>query len=168
MSAIRPGEHLVLGEDIVIVNGAGGVVCHVLIDIVAQHHVQRRFHGLNPQLTQYLLQGVGIQPVVGVHDLIIEPGGMPKPLIHALAMTAVGLMDGANDVRVLPGISVTDGRGVVLGGAVVHQYDLNVLAAGQQRVHAFFHIGGAVIAGHRKSNQFQVIAPFRTALCAWI
>ena len=29
-------------------------------------------------------------------------------------------------------------------------------------------IGGAVIAGYRKSNQFQVIAPFRTALCAWI
>ena len=93
---------------------------------------------------------------------------MPKSLVDTLAMAAVGLVNGPDDIGVLLGISVTDGWSVVFGRAVVYQNDFNVLSAAQQRVHAFFHIGGAVIAGHRKSNQFQVIAPFRTALCAWI
>ena len=53
-AAVLPGEHLILGEYVVIVDGVGGIVRHVLIDIVAQHHIERRFHGLNPQLTQYL------------------------------------------------------------------------------------------------------------------
>ena len=50
--------------------------------------------------------------------------------------------------------TVADGGGVVLGGAVVHQDDLNVVAPLEQGVHTVLHVGRRVVAGDGEGNQF--------------
>ena len=131
-----------------------GVVLHMLIDVVADHHIQRIFSlGQFPQLGQHPLQGLFVQPVIGVHHLVVHPLGVAQPLVDPFAVAAVGLVDGADDVGVALGVLVRDGCGVV-HRAVVHQDDLHLVAAGQQGVCAVAHIGRGIIAGHRKSNQF--------------
>ena len=44
------------------------------------------------QAGQHLLEGVGVQPVVAVHDLVVEAGGVADALVDALAVAAVLLM----------------------------------------------------------------------------
>ena len=63
------------------------------------------------------------------------PPGVPDALVDPLAVAAVLLVDGPDDIGVLLGIAVADGGGVVLGGAVVHQNDLDVVAPLEQGLH---------------------------------
>ena len=126
----------------------------MLVDVVADHHVQRFLSlGQFLQLGQHPLQGIFVQPVVGVHHLVVHPLGVAQPLVDPFAVAAVGLMDGADDVGVALGIFICDGARFV-HGAVIHQDDLHLIAAGQQSVRTVAHIGCGIIAGHRKSNQF--------------
>ena len=126
----------------------------MLIDIVAHHHVHQLVvpHEL-AQLVQRLVQGGHVHPVIGVHHLVVDTPGVPDALVDPLAVAAIGLMDGPDDVGVLLLIPVADGRGVILGGAVVHQTDLNVVPAGEQGAHAVIHVGRGVVAGHRECDE---------------
>ena len=151
---VRPGKDPVFREHIGIAHDLLGVVLHMLIYIVAHHEVHRiGLPGKFPQFIQHLFQRIGIQPVVRVHHFVIEPGGVAQALIHALAVAAVGLVDGSDNAGILLGIPVADGRGVVLGGAVVHQDDLNVIPSGQKGLHTVIHIGRGIVAGYRKGNE---------------
>ena len=126
----------------------------MLIDIVAHHHVhQPVVPDELAQLVQGLVQGGHIHPVVRVHYLIVNAPGVADALVHALAVAAVLLVDGPDDVGVLLLIPVADGRGLVFGGAVVHQNDLNVVAPLQQGVHAVLHVGRRVVTGDGKGDQ---------------
>ena len=126
----------------------------MLIDIVAHHHVhQPVVPDELAQLVQGLVQGGHIHPVVRVHYLIVNAPGVADALVHALAVAAVLLVDGTDDVGVLLLIPVADGRGLVFGGAVVHQNDLNVVAPLEQGVHAVLHIGRRVVTGDGKGDQ---------------
>ena len=123
----------------------------MLIDVVADHHIHGLLRqGLNPKLPQDLSQGLLLQPVVGIHHLVVESRGVAQPLVDPLSVAAVGLMNGPDHRGIFRGVSVADGGGIVLGGAVVNEDDLHLLSPGQERVDAFFHIGRAVVAGHRK------------------
>ena len=149
-----PAEHLIAGEYVAVVHHPLGVGLSVLVDIVADHHVhQLVVPDELAQLIQRLVQGGHIHPVVGVHHLIVDTPGVADALVDALTVAAVGLMDGPDNVGVLLLVAVADGRGVVLGGAVVHQDDLDVVAALEQGLHAVLHIGSGVITGDGKGNQ---------------
>ena len=148
-----PGENAADGEHIFVVHRLAGVVLHVLVDVVGHHHVHRGGHmGELAQLGHDGVQSVLVQPVVRVHHLIIYAPGVADALVDALAVAAVFLVDGPDDVGVLGGPRIALGRSVVFGGAVVHQNDLDVLACGQQRLHAVVHVGGGVVAGDGKCN----------------
>ena len=139
---VLPVEHPAHGEHIAVAHHPLGVVLHVLIDVVGDHQVhQLAVPDKLPQLVQHLMQGVHIQPVIGVHHLIVDALGIADALVHPLAVAAVGLVDGPDDIGVFFCVPVTDGRGVVLGGAVIHQNDFDVVPALEQGLHAVVHIG---------------------------
>ena len=154
LAALLPHKGAAFRQDALVGDDVAGVVDNMLVDIVAQKQVHRLLHGGKlPQAVHDLGQGLAVQPVVGIHDLEIEAAGVAHALVDALAMAAVLLMDDADDVRVLGGVLVGNAAGVV-GGAVVHQDDLGFLAGGQQRLDAAVHVGGGIVAGHGKGDQF--------------
>ncbi len=115
------------------------------------------------QLGKHLFEGIDVQPVVTVHDFVVQTGGVADALIHTLAVAAVFLMDGLDDGGVLGGIFITDGRGVVLYGTVVHQNDLGLLSGRKQGLDAMTHICRRVVARNGKGDEFllhKMIAPF--------
>ena len=103
----------------------------MLVDVVAQHQVGRRAPvQQQTQPVQHLGQSVGVQPVVAVHNFIIDAGRMADALVDPFPVAAVLLVDGTDHTGVFGGVLVADGRGVVLGGAVVDQDDLGIRAGG--------------------------------------
>ena len=56
-------------------------------------------------------------------------------------MSAIFLMDGPTDARIIFLVFIGNLRGPILGGTVVHDQDLHLIAAGQQGVDAVSHIG---------------------------
>ena len=118
------------------------------------------------QPVQHLFQGLGVQPVVAVHHLVINAGGIADALVDALAVAAVFLVDGPDDGGVFGGVFVADGGGFVLGGPVVHQDDLGILTGGEQGVDTVAHISRGVITGHGKSNEL-LIHSYGTSFWCW-
>ena len=152
---LLPAEHPVPGKYVPVVHHPLGVVLHMLIHVVADEHVHRLFVPDElAQLVQGLAEGGHVHPVVGVHHLVVDPPGVAEALVDSLPVAAVGLVDGPDDVRILLRVPVADGGGVVLGGAVVHQDDFNVVAPLEQGVHTVLHIGRRVVAGDGEGNQF--------------
>ena len=66
---------------------------------------------------------------------------MGQALVHTLAMAAIGLVNDPHHIGILFGIPVGNGRGVI-GGAIVHQDDLGLVAGLQEGFDAVVHIGG--------------------------
>ena len=164
---VHPVKQALLREHVGVAHGMAGAVLHMLVHIVADHQIRRgaAFHQRG-QALQHLFQGVGVQPVVAVHYLVVQAGGVADALIDALAVAAVLLMDGLDDSGVLCGVLVADGGGIILDRAVVHQNDLGLLACGQQRFDAVTHIGCGIVAGYGKGDKFLlhiINAPFYVA-----
>ena len=152
---MRPAEQSVLGEHVGVAHGMAGVVLHVLVDIVADHQVRRGAPGSQRvQLGQHGPEGCFVQPVVAVHYLVIQAGGVADALIHALAVAAVLLMDGLDDGGIFGGVLVADSGGVILGGTIVHQDDLGLLPGGEQGLDAVAHICRRVVARDGEGDQF--------------
>ena len=152
---MRPAEQSVLGEHVGVAHGVAGVVLHMLVDIVADHQVRRGAPGSQRvQLGQHGPEGCFVQPVVAVHYLVVQAGGVADALIHALAVAAVLLMDGLDDGGIFGGVLVADGGGVILGGTIVHQDDLGLLPGGEQGLDAVAHICRRVVARDGESDQF--------------
>ena len=61
-------------------------------------------------------------------------------------------MDRTDHIRVFGHKAIADLRSVVLRGTIVNEDDLDIVAQGQQRVHAFFHIVCRVEARHGKGD----------------
>ena len=120
----------------------------MLIDVVGNHQVhQLVVPDELAQLVQHLVEGVHVHPVVGVHHFVVDAPGVADALIHPLAVAAVLLVDGTDNFGVLFCVPVADGGGVVLGGAVIHQDDFNVVPALKERIHTVLHIRRRVVAG---------------------
>ena len=150
---VLPAEHPAHREYVAVGHDPLGVVLHVLIDVVGYHQIhQLAVPDKLAQLVQHLTQGVHVQPVVGIHYLIIDSPGIADALVDPLAVAAVGLVDGPDNVGVLFGVAVADGGGVVLGGAVVHQNNLDVLPPLEQGLDAVVHVGRRVVAGDGKGD----------------
>ena len=154
LADLLPGENAAFGQDALVVDDVAGVVGHMLIDIVGHHQIKRLLVvEVGAQLGQDLLQGIGVEPVVGVDDLEVDAGGIADALVDALAVAAVLLMYGFYDGGVLFGVGVGNFAGVVLG-AVIHKDDLGVLPRGEQGLDAVIHIGSRVVARHGKGDEF--------------
>ncbi len=152
---VVPGEDLLRGEHVPVAHDLARVVRRVLVDVVGDHHVHRRGHtGELPQLLHHRGERRLVQPVVGVHDLVVQPLRVPQPLIDARPVPAVFLVDGPDEVRVAGRPRVALGGGVVLGGAVVDEQDLRLRPGGQQRLDAVVHIVRRVVAGHGEGDEF--------------
>ena len=131
MAHILPAKDSVLGKHMGITDGVLSIILHMLIDVIADEQVHKLalVHPL-PDGMEHLLQVIGFYPVIRVHHLIIYAGGVTDALIDALAMASVRLMDHPNDVRMLCGIAVSNGRRFV-GRTVVYQNDLYLVSAGE-------------------------------------
>ena len=157
MADLGPGEGAVHRQHTGIPHRMAGVVHRMFVDIVAQQQVHRGLHGgKGPQFFHDFGQGVGVQPVVGVHHLEVDPPGVADALVHPFAVAAVLLMDDPDDVGVFFRPGVRNGAGLVLG-TVIHQDDLGVLPRGQQGLDTAVHIGRRVITRHGEGNQFHGI-----------
>ena len=104
------------------------------------------------QALQHLAQRGGVHPVVGIHHLEVEAGGVAQSGVDGAAVPGVFLVDGAHDAGMLLLVVAGDGKRVV-GGTVVDDEDLHLFAAGQQRIDAAAHIGGGVVAGNGEGNE---------------
>ena len=125
MADVVPREDLPGGEHVAVAHSLMGIVLHMLVDIVGDDHIHRGGQlGKLPQLFHNLGQSGGVQPVVGVHHLIVQTLGMPDALVDTLAVAAVLLMDGLDDGGIFGSVLIADGGGVIPGGTIVHQDDL--------------------------------------------
>ena len=83
---------------------------------------------------------------------------MAEALVDPFTVAGVGLVHHLDDVRVLLLIAVSNfGRSVA--GAIIHQYDLHQLAAGEQCFNAAVHVAFGIIAGYCKCNVFHIVLP---------
>ena len=155
-SHLVPAELVALGQHVAVAHDLLLPLVHLVVDVVGHHHVagHRRIQ-LAAQIHHERKHRRGIQPVVGVDHLEVEAARVREPRVHRAAVALVGLMDGADNVGVLVLPAVANGRRVVLGRPVVHEQDLDVLAAGEQRLHAMIHIGCRVVAGHGERDGLQ-------------
>ena len=138
-----PGEGAAVADDLLVGDA------HFVIDVVADEQVHRLLHpGEIPQDREDAREGVRIHPVVAVHHLEVEPHGIADAGHHRAAVAGVLLVDGPDGGGVGLRQFIGDGGGAVFG-AVVHDEDLDLLTAGQQRLHTVAHIVLGVVAGYR-------------------
>ena len=146
MADLVPAKDAALRQHAGVVDGVVRAVGSVLVDVVRdeQVHALARLY----RLTKAVEKGgerVAVEPVVGVDDLVVDAVGALEALEDRHAMAAVLLVDGLDDARValLPGVGL--GGSVILGGAVVHDHDLDVVGicrALQDRLDAVVHVVG--------------------------
>ena len=126
-----PPEHLLAREHMTVVDGRVRALVHLLVHVVRDEQVHARPALLEAaQDGEHGGQGAGIQPVVGIDDLVVGSAGLAQAGAHGDAVAAVVLMDGADDTRVASHPLLRLGGGAVRG-AVVHDDDLDV--AGTRR-----------------------------------
>ena len=134
----------------------GGPVIHYLFPLcplflvykVCNQHIQGDI--VMAELAQglkYLTVSILIHPVVTVHHLEKNTCGIPKAGIDRLTMAAVLLVDGAADSRVTFFVFVCNLTGVVFRRTVVHNEDLHLITAREQRFDTMPHVSRRVIAG---------------------
>ena len=156
---IVPGADLAGTEGRTELDSVAGILIEMVIDVVADHQIHL-FAAVVPvfQIIQQTAQGPGIQPVIRIHHLEVFAGGIAQSLVHAFAVTRVGLMHHLDDVRILFVIAVCD-LGSAVTGTIVHQYDLHPVSTGEQCFNAAVHIAFGVIAGYRKCNVLHIVLP---------
>ncbi len=154
---VVPAKGPAHGEHRAVVDHVAAAVLHVLVHVVADDEVHA-LAGLVQlaDLAQKGGAGLGVQPVVGVHDLEVGPLGVSQALEDGHAMAAVLLVHGLHDagVALLPGLCL--GQRVVLRGPVVHDDDLDVLGVARTLENgpdAMVHVLGGVVARHAKADR---------------
>ena len=158
LANLIPAKDPVLRQNTFVANRVVGVVENVLIDIVAHEQINRLIHlGELPQRSHYFLQRITVQPVIGVHDLEIHTGRIAHALIDSLTVAAVFLMDDPHDGGIFFGVGIGNLAGFI-GGAVIHQNDFRFFPGREKRFNAVAHIGGGVVAGYGKCNQFHILS----------
>ena len=137
---IIPAKHLLSGESRLIAHDFFLQCALFFIYIVADHHVHNLFGVYELlQCAEHLLVSFQIHPVVTVYHLEIQAGGIAKAGIDRLAVTAVFLVYGLDNCRILCCIAVCNGRCSILR-SVIYDNDFHILAARKQRTDTVLHI----------------------------
>ena len=146
-----------LRQGVVVAHGVLVNRADLVIDIVAHQQVDLFVRcGEAPQTFQHLGIRLRVHPVVGVHNLEIQARGVCKTRHHRVAVAAVFLVDGPHDAGIPAFVVVGDFRGIVLG-AVVHDQDLHLVAAGQQGFHRVAQVVLGIIAGDGDGQQLHIL-----------
>ena len=143
-----PGNQLVRRNRIFIMHDL--MLRRTLLHIseVAQQHIRSFFvPGELLQLIQNLQECIPVQPVITVNHLIIKAARKIHPDIHAGSMSPVWLVNGPADSGILLLITVGNLSRPVLG-SIVHNQDLHLVTADQQRIQAPFHVILRIVAGY--------------------
>ena len=143
-----PADHLLFGQGIAVAHHLFVAGAHLVVHKVAHHqvHLLLLLHEA-AQSAQDLGKGLFIHPVVAVHDLEVTAPGVFQAGHHRRAVAAVLLMHRTHDAGIQSLVFIRNGSGIVLG-AVVHNQDLHLVAAGEQGIHTMAHVVLRVEAGH--------------------
>ena len=143
-----PADHLFLRQGVGVAHHLFMAGAHLIVYKVAHHqiHFLATVHKIT-QGAQNLGVGFLVHPVVAVHNLEVTALSVLQSGHYRRAVTAVLLMYRTHNAGVQPFVFIRDGGGIVLG-AVVHDQDLHLIAAGEQSIHAMAHIVLRVEAGH--------------------
>ena len=152
---VAPGEDPLPGQHIGVVDGAVADAVGVDIVVIGDEQIHAALAVAELQLVKER-DKIAADLVIGVHDLEILAGGGLQTGVDAGAVTAVLLMDNADDARILCSIAVADLAGGVLR-AVVDDNDLHPLAAAEQGLDALFHVVLGIVAGHGNSQKLHSI-----------
>ena len=110
------------------------------------------------------LERLCVKPVVRVDVLEVRTLSRAHGSHHGLAVTAVLLVHRANDVGIALGPLIGLLGRFVLGGAVIHNHDLDVLGVAgplEDGSDAFVHVGRRVVARDAKGDGLlHVCLPF--------
>ncbi len=148
--AVRPAEFPVGGEHVGVADGGVRALEHLLVHVVRDNQVGGILvdaAGFYPGLLlakvgHQRFHGLAVHPIVGIDHLVVQPLRSGQAGVHCRAVPAVGLVDSADDSRMLGFEPVADLGRVVPRGTIVDQDDLDVVAAGKQRFHALLHVVG--------------------------
>ena len=101
MPDLAPGEFPFHREDIAIMHDRAGVLMHLFIYVIGDHHVGRngKLH-LQAQIAHHGNHRQFIQPVIGVDHLEIQAAGFLQGSIHAAAVATVFLIYHLHDAGV--------------------------------------------------------------------
>ncbi len=128
----------------------------MLVDVVGDHEVNVVAKLVKAaERGEKALECLCVEPVVGVDVLEVRALGHAHSRHHGLAVTAVLLVNRTDDVGIALGPLVCLLGGVILGGAIVHNHNLDVLGiAGPLKYggDALVHVGCRVVAGDAKGD----------------
>ena len=130
MSAVIPGKHPVRRKNMAVMHYLLTLLPFFFVDKVAYQHIQCLVTAGNiPQSIQNLFVSLFLYPVVGVNYLEIQTRCVFNPRIHGRTVTAVFLMNCFNDIGILCRIFICNFRGIILGGAIVHNQYFHIFSS---------------------------------------
>ena len=140
MSDVIPSENLVLRKNIVIPDDFFVLHPDFFIYVVGDDHIYFGvvFHK-SSDCFENLKEGILIYPVIAVYDFKIFSGRVTQTTVNSIAMPAVFFADGFDNGRIFFLITLGDCLSAVFG-SVIDNDDLDIFAAGENRVDRFFHI----------------------------
>ena len=120
------------------------------INEVGNQHIQRHIvMDKFAQRIQNLHICLFVDPVIAVHDLIIDARRIAQSRIDGLAVTTVFLMNRPANPRIVSLILIGNLRRIIFCGTVIHDQDLHLIAARQQGFDAVTHICRRIVARNR-------------------
>ena len=162
---VAPAKDPLARQAVAVADGGVRTLVHLLVHVVRDEEVHRGIaRHETAQDIQHGRERGGVEPVIGVDDLVVRAPRLAQAGEHGHAVAAVLLVHGADDARIaaLPLIGL--GRRLVVG-AVVNDDDLDVRrhrAPLQDGGDAMVHVGGGVVA--RDTEGDELARTRRTAL----
>lgn len=144
---LLPGDGLALGQRVAVADDVLVRRADLVIDVVADQKIDGLLFGaLRAQRGEHARIGVRVDPVVRIDDLEIHARRVGKAGHDRVAVSAVFLVDRADNTGIAALVVVCDFGGAVLR-AVVDNQDLDLVAAGQQALYGLVKIRLGVVAG---------------------
>ena len=154
-SCTVPVDELAFWERHVVVHDLFVFCALFLINEVGNQHIQRHIvMDKFAQRIQNLHIRLFVDPVIAVHDLIIDARRIAQSRIDGLAVTTVFLMNRPANPRIVSLILIGNLRRIIFCGTVIHDQDLHLIAARQQGFDAVTHICRRIVARNRYRQQF--------------
>ena len=160
MAYLVPRELLAHREHVAVVHHDACVLVHLFVHVVSHDQVGGVFTlDLPTQVVHHAQHGHIVEPIVGIDHFEVQAGCFGEAVVDRAAMTAVLLVDSANDPGV-PGFPLVGLLArIVLLRTVVDKDDLDVVAAAKQRFDALVHIGRRIVARDGERDGLHVQNP---------
>ena len=145
-SDLIPCAHLSLREHVFESHAPARALIQMIIYIVTDKKIRYLFFKFAPSASTHVTDsveqnsvGIRIQPVIGIHYLVVESPGKLQSLVHPGSVAAVFLMYHTHNVRIYHLILIRNLRCPV-HRSVIDQDNLHIFASQKKRIHASPHI----------------------------